>query len=383
VAKSLFRTLVTLSGVAVQKNEWHCLDRGTALQAVIDARLRRLGFARAFRARASWAASRSITRSRRRSRWPGFQPDHVLLASVDPGANHYSEAQSRALFANLLERAETVPGVRAASAALVSPLSGSLWLYSVAVPGYRPAAHETPVAYFNAVGPGYFSSIGSALIRGREFTPRDRAGAPPVAVFNDAMAKKFWPGRDPVGGRFSIGDRPVEVVGVVRDSIYRVLREPKQVVVYVPLLQGDFRTATLDLRVAGDPSRVFNDLRAVARQIDGDVPLFDMRTLQAQIAGTLSPERMLAVISALFSLLATLLAAVGLYGVLAYAVGTTLPRDRNSHGAGGGAKSSDRRGDSRCSADARRRSRVGHSSFPWRLRGGSRRLSTAYSPATR
>jgi predicted permease len=252
---------------------------------------------------------------------PGFQADHVVLASLDPDANHYSEAQSHALFANLLERAETIPGVRAVSAALVSPLAGNLWLYSVAIPGYRPDAHQTPLAYFNAVGPGYFSSIGSALIRGREFTPRDRAGAPPVAVVNDAMARKFWPGRDAVGERFTIGsDRPVEVVGVVRDSIYRELREAKQVVVYVPLLQGDFRSATLDLRVAGDPSRVFNDLRAVARQIDADVPLFDMRTLQAQIAGTLSPERMLAVISALFSVLATLLAAVGLYGVLAYAV---------------------------------------------------------------
>jgi hypothetical protein len=142
---------------------------------------------------------------------------------------------------------------------LVSPLSGSLWLYSVAVPSYRPAAHETPLAYFNAVGPGYFASIGSALIRGREFTRRDRAGAPTVAVINEAMAKKFWPGRDPMGERFRIGsDRPVEVVGVVRDSIYRELREPKQVVVYVPLMQGDFRSATLDLRVAGDPSRVFN-----------------------------------------------------------------------------------------------------------------------------
>jgi predicted permease len=252
---------------------------------------------------------------------PGFQADNVVLASLNPGGNRYSEAQSRTLFTNLLERAEAVPGVRAVSAALVSPLSGNLWLYTVAVPSYRPAAHETPMAYFNAVGPAYFSSLGAALVRGREFTGMDRAGAPPVAVVNESMAKKFWPGRDPVGEHFTIGgDRPVEVLGVVRDSIYRELREPKQIVVYVPLLQGDFRSATLDVRVAGDPTRVFNDLRSVARQIDGDVPLFDMRTLQAQIAGTLSPERMLAVLSTLFSVLAMLLAAVGLYGVLAYAV---------------------------------------------------------------
>jgi predicted permease len=252
---------------------------------------------------------------------PGFQADNVVLASLNPGANRYTEAQSRTLFTNLLERAEAIPGVKAVSAALVSPLSGNLWLYTVEVPSYRPALHEKPLAYFNAVGPAYFASIGSALLRGREFTRADRAGAPPVAMVNEAMAKKFWPGRDPVGARLTIGgDRPVEVVGVVRDSIYRELREPKQVVVYVPLLQGDFRSATVDLRVAGDPSPVFNELRAMARQIDGNVPLFDMRTLQAQIAGTLSPERMLAEISTLFSVMAMLLAAVGLYGVLAYAV---------------------------------------------------------------
>jgi len=252
---------------------------------------------------------------------PGFQADNVVLASLNPGANHYSEAQSRTLFTNLLERAEAVPGVRAVSAALVSPLSGNLWLYTVAVPTYHAAVRETPVAYFNATGPGYFASLGSALVRGREFTRMDRAGSPPVAMVNESMAKKFWPGRDPVGERFTIGgNRPVEVVGVVRDSIYRELREPKQVVVYVPLLQGDFRSATLDLRVAGDPARVFNDLRAAAHQVDGNVPLFDMRTLQAQIDGTLSPERVLAIVSTLFGILAMLLAAVGLYGVLAYAV---------------------------------------------------------------
>jgi predicted permease len=256
---------------------------------------------------------------------PGFQAENgagnVILASLNPDANRYTEAQSRTLFTNLIERAEAIPGVKAVSAALVSPLSGNLWLYTVKVPSYSPALHEAPQAYFNAVGPGYFASIGSALVRGREFTRADRAGAPPVALVNESMGKKFWPGRNPVGERFTIGgDRPVEVVGVVRDSIYRELREPKQAVVYVPLLQGDFRSATLDLRVAGDPSRVFNELRTLAHQIDGNVPLFDLRTLQAQIAGTLSPERMLAVISTLFSIMAMLLAAMGLYGVLAYAV---------------------------------------------------------------
>jgi predicted lysophospholipase L1 biosynthesis ABC-type transport system permease subunit len=142
-----------------------------------------------------------------------------------------------------------------------------------------------------------------------------------VAVVNQSMATKFWPGQNPVGDHFTIGgNRQVEVVGVVRDSIYRELREPRQAVMYTPLLQGDYRSATLDLRVLGDPSRIENDLRSTAHQLDGSVPLFDMRTLDAQIAGTLAPERMLALISTLFSILAMVLAAVGLYGVLAYAV---------------------------------------------------------------
>jgi putative ABC transport system permease protein len=109
-------------------------------------------------------------------------------------------------------------------------------------------------------------------------------------------------------------------VGVVRDSIYRELREKQPEVVYAPLLQGDYRSVTLDLRVAGDHAHVFNDLRALARQIDPATPLFNLRTMDEQIAGTLSPERMLAMVSTIFGVLAMVLAVVGLYGVLAYAV---------------------------------------------------------------
>jgi len=251
---------------------------------------------------------------------PGFRADHVLLASLNPAANHYSNAQARTLYADLLARAESIHGVRSASAALVSPLSGNLWLYSVDVPGYQAGPRETPMVYFNAIGPGYFATLGSRLVGGREFTGLDRAGAPPTAVVNEEMARKFWPGRDAVGQRFKMAGRSMEVVGVVRDSIYRDLREPKQVVVYVPLLQGEYPSATLELRVSGDAAPVFADLRAAARQVDRSLPLFDMRTLEAQIADTLSAERMLAAVSTLFGALAMLLASAGLYGVLAYAV---------------------------------------------------------------
>jgi predicted permease len=253
----------------------------------------------------------------------GFQPESVAVASLNPGANRYSAARARALFESLLDRAETIPGVRAASAALVSPLSGSLWVYSIEVPGYPVKPNEFLMTYMNAVGPGYFAAMGSPLISGREFTRRDREGAPYVVVVNEQMARKYWPGRDAVGQRFkasALGDNQVEVVGVVRDSIYRELREPKQEILYVPLLQGDFRSASLHLRIAGDPGPVFTELRARARAIDRDVPLYNVRTLDNQIAGTLSPERMLATVSTILGALAIVLAMVGLYSILANAV---------------------------------------------------------------
>jgi predicted permease len=253
----------------------------------------------------------------------GLRPENVVLASLNPGASRYSETQSRALFTALMEQSEALPGVRVASAAQVSPLSGGLWLYSVGIPGYQAAPREVPMAYFNGIGPGYFAAIGTPLKAGREFTRLDRAGAPLVAVVNEEMVKKFWAGRDPIGQRIQCAffdERPVEIVGVVRDSVYRDLRETKNATLYVPLLQGEFRSASLVLRVAGDPQQTLAQLNALARRIDAAVPLYGIRTLDAQIAGTLTPERMLALVSSILGALALLLATVGLYGVLAYAV---------------------------------------------------------------
>jgi len=222
-----------------------------------------------------------------------------------------------------MRRAETIHGVRAVSAAEVSPLSGALQMSSVNVPGYPTRPKEVVMTYVNKIGPGYFATIGAPMVRGREFTRGDREGAPYVAVINEQMAKKFWPGRDPIGQRFKTGaldGNETEVVGVVRDSIYRDLRETKQEVVYVPLLESDFGSATLHVRMGGDPAPVFNQLRAQARAADRSVPLYGMRTLDAQIGERISTERMLAMVSTILGALAIVLAMVGLYSVLANAV---------------------------------------------------------------
>lgn len=253
----------------------------------------------------------------------GFQPENVAVATINTSVNHYSPARAHALLEDLMHRAETIHGVRAVSAAAVSPLSGMMQLSSVNVPGYPTRPGEVIMTYVNRIGPGYFATIGTPLVRGREFTRADREGAPYVAVINEQMAKKFWPGRDPIGQRFktwALDGHEAEVVGVVRDSIYRDLRESKQETVYVPLLQGDSSTATLHLRIAGDPDPVFNQLRAQARAADRSVPLFGMRTLDAQVGQTLVTERMLATVSTILGALAIVLAMVGLYSVLANAV---------------------------------------------------------------
>ena len=253
----------------------------------------------------------------------GFEPKSILVASISNSGNGYSSERMHSLTEDFINRAETIPGVRMASAALVSPLSGSLWLYSVDVPGYAAQPKEHPLAYVNAIGPNYFATLGSNLIRGREFTSRDRAGSPSVAIINQQMARKYWPGRDPIGQRFktsALNNAETEVVGLVGDSIYRDLRESKQEILYVPLLQGNFTSATLHLRIQGDPARVFNELRRQASAVDRSAPLYGMRTLETQIDDTLSAQRLLTYVSTVLGGLAMLLASIGLYSVLANTV---------------------------------------------------------------
>jgi predicted permease len=254
----------------------------------------------------------------------GFQPEHVVLASINPGANGYDNLRSRSLIENLMDRAQTIPGVQVASSAVLSPLSGRLWLYSVDVPGYQAAPGQVPMVYTNMAGPGYFRALGQRLADGREFTRRDREGTPQVAVISREMARKFWPGRGAVGQRFHTSalnqKEDVEVVGVVQDSVYNQLRESRQAVMYVPLLQSNVRNATIVLRVAGDASPVQAALRGSAREVDRDVPLYQEISLASQIAGTLSLNRMLATVAAVFGGLALALAMAGLYAVLAYTV---------------------------------------------------------------
>jgi predicted permease len=179
-------------------------------------------------------------------------------------------------------------------------------------------------AMINFVGPGAFRTLGIPLVAGREFTPADREGAPGVAVVNEAFVRKFGLGRGAVGRRVAVWGDPepnLEIVGVVRDAKYEAVKGELRPTVYTALRQdARLGTVTYYVRTAGDPARVLGTISAAVARIDPDVPVQDLKTLPEQVRENVALDRVVGTLSAAFAALATLLAAVGLYGVLAYTV---------------------------------------------------------------
>jgi predicted permease len=177
----------------------------------------------------------------------------------------------------------------------------------------------------NRIGPGFLSVMGMPLVSGREFTAADGDGAPKVAVINETMARKHFAGRNPIGERFGFARDNVidiEIVGVVKDARYANLRDEAPRFVYVPFAQGkELGQATFYVRAQGDAAALAQSARDLVRQTDAALPVFDLKTMRAQVEESLFVERAVAMLSASFGVLATLLAAVGLYGVMAYTVG--------------------------------------------------------------
>jgi len=196
------------------------------------------------------------------------------------------------------------------------------------VDGYEPKEDEDMNPSFNAVGPGFFATMSTSLLAGREFTDRDGEGAPAVAVVNETFAQYFFKKENPIGRRFGLGrrsdpSRPVmEIVGVVKDAKNTNLREAKRRFVYVPFAQQpDQGDMTFFVRAAsGDAAALGTSVRAAVKARDPNVPIYSVKTMSVQMDESLIAERMVAGLSAAFGLLATLLAAVGLYGVMSYTV---------------------------------------------------------------
>jgi putative ABC transport system permease protein len=251
----------------------------------------------------------------------GFRPEQIILITMDPSRSGYQDADTKVLYDRLLERIRKLPGVRAASLANMTILSGNMFAADVSVTGYSPQDHE-PNYYLNWVSPDYFKTLGTPVLEGRDFNQWDSKGAQPVAIVNERFASRFWPGQNAIGKRFRWGGWKfdLEIVGIVANTKYQTIREEPQFIYYLPVAQQSAVELTLYVRTVGAPGQMISNIRETVRSMDSKLPVYNIKTLEAQIDSQLSQERILASLSTFFSGAATLLAAIGLYGVVAYSV---------------------------------------------------------------
>jgi predicted permease len=254
---------------------------------------------------------------------PGFASSGRLLASVSPQLQHYDQPRGQVFYRALLERVRALPGVRGAALADYVPLEFAAHGGSLFVEGRenRPAGDPT---FWNFVSPGYFDAIGTRLAGGRDFGPGDTTGAPGVVVISRALAEREWPGRLAIGRRLRIGTAdapPLTVVGVAEDVKVRQLTETPRPYLYLPLAQQYSPQATVVVHTAGDPLGLAPLLRRTVAELDAEMPLADLKTADALLAGrALVAPRIGAWFATSFGLLALALAVVGLYGVVSYTV---------------------------------------------------------------
>jgi predicted permease len=256
----------------------------------------------------------------------GFIKENVFLANLNPSLNGYSTERIRSLYSDLLSRLRTLPEVRAASLTTSSVISGGWDQNGVRVEGYQPRQDEDMSSNNAIVSPGYFASLGIPLVAGRDFTDQDTAGRSKVAIVNQTFAHYYFGDANPLGKRMTTDDDPkapldMEIIGVVRDAKYVNLREKPRRHFYTALAQqARLFDMTLQVRTANDPRSIGDLVRVQVHELDPNLPLYATTTLEIQIDNSLIEERLLTWLSSLFGMLATLLAAVGLSGVVAFSV---------------------------------------------------------------
>ena len=252
---------------------------------------------------------------------PGFDPDGVLIASVDLLPNGYTADTGRQFHRRLVEAVTAMPGVQTVALARMVPLGLSGTNSSGAeIGGYTPQANEDVNIVYNVAGPRYFETMRIPLVAGREFTSEDTRESTPVVVINETMAKRYWAGREALGGRVRLGKVDYQVVGVAKDIKYSSLAERPQPHMYLTLEQNFTSAVVLHVRSAGAPGAVLTSLRDVIRGLDANLPIYDARTLHEHLGTAVFAQRMGANLLGVMGVLALILAAVGLYGVIAYAV---------------------------------------------------------------
>jgi predicted permease len=260
---------------------------------------------------------------------PGFQTERLLLFNVDGSLGGYQGDKLQRLYERIRERVEVIPGVQSATLSDYALISRSYSNIDMTISGYAPKDGKSPSPLVMRVGGRFFSTMGIPVLLGRGLDNRDGAKAPKTGVINETFARSYLAGRSPIGQYIWFGDGKnppptdrIEIVGVCRDAKYYTLRNETSPTVYLPYLQArDFnRGMTFELRTAIPPMAIASAVERVVAEIDRSVPVAEMRTQEEQIRRTLGAERMFAGVVGSFGTIAALLAAIGLYGVMAYAV---------------------------------------------------------------
>jgi predicted permease len=255
----------------------------------------------------------------------GYRTDHLMMMSFDPKLVRYTDAQSQDFFRRLVERAASAPGAKSAALSSVVPMAPNQSATNVYPEGHEvPKGQRALFLLYGVVDEHYFDTMNISLVRGRAFRATDNASAPKVAVINEVIANKYWPGKDPVGKRFHMKDDSgpwIEVVGVAKTAKYLWIAESPIQFLYVPLAQSPAQAMTLLVQSSGDSAAMAAPLREVVRGLDSNMPIFDVRTMENfyQMRAVNTPKMILNTVGTMGTM-GVILAMVGLYGLVAYSV---------------------------------------------------------------
>jgi predicted permease len=262
----------------------------------------------------------------------GFQTSHVLSFTVDLPGSGYDPVRAHDFAISMQNQVSQIPGVVSAAYTFVGVLEGGGWGLGLTIEGYKPPAGQGVGAMCNAVSPGFFRAMGVPLLLGREFDTRDDREMPRpegwpyrAAVVNETFVKRYFNGASPIGRRMGIGEdpgtaMPIRIVGMVKDTRYTGVREDPQPQVFFPYLQTDIEGLTTYVRTDRAPDDTMQAVRRQIAALDPSMPLFNVSSMDDRIARSVVNERLIASLSATLSVMATLLAVIGLYGVMAYTV---------------------------------------------------------------
>jgi predicted permease len=257
---------------------------------------------------------------------PGFRTANLIGFAIDPPMNGYQEQRSRDLYRRLRDRLDAIPGVESSSLAVMPVLAGDEWDETMAVEGFQHKPNDIPDSHMQFISPDYFKTMNIPILLGRDFRMTDGADAPKVCIVNEKFAHRFFKNGLATGRHIGMGGNPgtkldIQIIGVVRDTKYESMRDEVPLEVYRPYHQMEFVLGmNAYVRTARRPEQTFASVRSVMHELDPNLPISGMKTLETQMEESLITERLVASLSSAFGILATLLAAIGLYGVMAYIV---------------------------------------------------------------